>query len=240
MFNFSQLEEEIQSKYSSEIKEIVEIYCEYRSLDKKIFEETKLGIRNKVLELSEACKLQDLDSSLKNIFIYLNAQIELHREIDNYFSHFDYWSWKNWCPDVPSESEKISSWDEIKKYISLDWIKLNSNHSYPHPTWTQCIELNEDEVKNDYYNNRFRSDKRKPTKKIIELQNYIDLWTNAKLAKEVVLKHISQVDLIKMLTLKLKVMDSMQTDENFFLFLFRSIHDRESLLNSINQVLGKY
>jgi len=69
MFNFSQLEEEIQSKYSSEIKEIVEIYCEYRSLDKKIFEETKLGIRNKVLELSEACKLQDLDSSLKNIFI---------------------------------------------------------------------------------------------------------------------------------------------------------------------------
>lgn len=277
MINFSELRLELNDQYSEEILRIVKIYCELRNLP--IEERNRLQEENDALifNLTNECKSENLKPYLFNIFIYLQAQRSLHKEIDLYFSHFNYWSWLDWISyDIDSffrnfsnakaglnfektkiylnekysltevdwlnierisRSSEVPLWDQISKFVDIERVKLNSQYSAPHPTWTHCVEKSENQVSDDYYNNRLQSQKKKPIQKIIDLQAYKRIWNDAKKSQDVVLSRITQLESLEALGLQKKVSESMVTDYDFFLFLFKCLGNREELMKVIRNVL---
>lgn len=243
MIDINSLNSEIEKKYSSEIVEIINTYCELRSLSKTQLHDLSNKYKNQIKDISYKFKFEYLKIHLKNIFTYLETQIILHKEIDVNFSEFNYWNYEDWIFSYEYERSSIFNpkknlnWSQISQYFDLEMISNKPHTSYPYKSWLVLIEDSEKEVSDDYYKNS-HSQMKKPIKSIISFEEYKKLWIESKKSKDIVIYHIQQINFLKKLVFKMKVIDNMETDYKFFIFLFENIEDTSKLLRSINSIVN--
>ena len=243
MIDINSLNSEIEKKYSSEIVDIVNTYCELRSLSKSQLNDFHTELQRDIIDISNKYKFENLKIHLKNIFNYLETQILLHKEIDEYFNEFNYWNFEDWIfsseyePSSILNPKKKLEWDQISKYVKLEMISNKPHMSYPHKSWMVLIENSEKEVSDDYYHNS-HSQMKKPSQSIISFDEYKKLWSESKKSKDVVLKHIEKINKLKQSVFKSQVIEHMDTDYNFFMFLFENFENTSKLVSSIQSIVN--
>lgn len=243
MIDINSLNSEIEKKYSSEIVDIVNTYCELRSLSKSQLKDFHTELQRQIIDISNKYKFENLNIHLKNIFNYLETQILLHKEIDEYFSEYNYWNFEDWIFSFEYERSSILNpkknlvWDQISKYVKLEMISSKPHTSYPYKSWSLLIEDSEKELSDDYYHNS-HTQMKKSSKSIISFEEYKKLWSDSKKSKDVVLNHIEKINSLKQSVFKSQVIENMETDYKFFIFLFENFENTSKLVSSIQSIVN--
>jgi hypothetical protein len=83
------------------------------------------------------------------------------------------------------------------------------------------------------------SEKKNNSKPSISLVSYLQMWKDAYSSKKVILYHIENINVLKKLELKLKILVNMETDYKFFIFLLESLEDHSKTVSSVDKIFSR-